>query len=200
MPCSAAISSRRSPNAPLAMHQQLLPGRHHRRDRHLHRRGSRAGDQQHLVRGRRAERRAQLVLQPAHHRRIVPVAVADVVVDQRRLHARRRHHRPRAEQHVAGLVLLGQQAFDQRQRPGRRRRRRGLHRRARHLVAVHAQQPVGVQLHLGAVDVLPQLGADVVRHHQPAARPPPPRLRSATARAATPARRPATATSRTSRR
>ena len=149
-------------------HQQLLARRHDRRDRHLHRRGARAGQQQHLVGGRRAERGPQLFLQAADDGRVVTVAVTDVVVNQRRLHARRRHHRARAEQHVPGLVLLGEQPLDQLQRAGRRRRRRRLHRRARQLVAVHAQQPLGVQLHLGAVQVLPKLGADVVRDHQAA--------------------------------
>ncbi len=49
-------------------------------------------------------------------------------------------------------------------------RRGGLHRRTRQLVTVDAQQPLGVQAHRGRIDVLPELGADVVRHDQPLAR------------------------------
>ena len=59
-----------------------------------------------------------LVSQPADHAGVVLVAVADVVVDQRRLHPGRGHHRSRVEQRVAGRVLLGQQALDQGQRVG----------------------------------------------------------------------------------
>ena len=129
MPCSAAISSSRSPNAPLLTTRIFFPWRDRRRDRHLHRRRARAGEQQHLVLGRRAEDRPQLRLQAPDDRRVVLVAVADVVVHQRRLHARRGHDRARAEEHVARQILLGEQPLDQRQRVAGVRGRRGLHRR-----------------------------------------------------------------------
>ena len=59
-------------------------------------------------------------------RGVVLVAVTDVVMHQRRLHPRRRHHRPRIQQHVPGLILAGQQPFHQRQRlVGGRQRRLG---------------------------------------------------------------------------
>ena len=109
----------------------LPPGRHRRHQRRLHRRRARAGHQQDVVLGGGAEHRAQLGLQPADHAGVVLVAVADVVVDQRRLHPGRGHHRPRVEQRVAGGVLLGQQAFDQGQRVGGRATgASALHRRA----------------------------------------------------------------------
>ena len=202
MPCSAAISSSRSPNAPLAITSSFLPGGTTDEIDISIAAVPEPVMQQHLVRGRRAEHRPQLLLQAPDDRRVVAVAVADVVVHERRLHARRGHHRSRAEEHVARADPSRRAAARSapacpRAGDGARR----LHRRARQLVAVDAQQPLGVQLHLGACR-RPATAWCRRRAPRPGrARRRPPRPRSATAdRQAARARRPATATSRTDRR
>ena len=120
--------------------------------------------------GRSAEDRTQLLLQAAHDAGIVFVAMADVVVDQRRFDSSGSDDGPRIEKRVAWQVLLSQQALDESQRVWAAGARSRPTSGTEQLVPVDPQEPLGMESHVRRIHVLPNGARDIVGDHQSATR------------------------------